>query len=72
MSVERHGQLHPRDAAGPKVEITGARIERAGEVLTPLALQLLAIGHREARLDLDLARLLVPGAFGEQRFLHAR
>jgi malate synthase len=46
MGVERHGELYPRDEGGPKVEISGARIARGEEVLTPLALQLLASLHR--------------------------
>jgi malate synthase len=46
MSVERHGELHPREEAGPKVEIGAQRIDRSDEVLTPLALQLLASLHR--------------------------
>jgi len=73
MSLDRHGQLHPRDEAGPKVEISAAHIERAGEVLTPLALQLLASLHRRfngRRLELLAARtrrqaLLDEGALPE-------
>jgi malate synthase len=60
MSLERHGQLHPRDEAGPKVEIGSQRIDRADEVLTPLALQLLASLHRRfngRRLQLLDARV---------------
>jgi malate synthase len=59
MSAERQGQLYPRDQAGPKVEIGGARIARSEEVLTPLALQLLASLHRRfnaRRLELLAAR----------------
>ncbi len=59
MSAEKQGQLYPRDQAGPKVEIAGARIARAEEVLTPLALQLLASLHRRfnaRRLELLAAR----------------
>jgi malate synthase len=59
MSAERQGQLYPRDHAGPKVEIGGARIARSEEVLTPLALQLLASLHRRfnaRRLELLAAR----------------
>ena len=59
MSVERHGELHPREEAGPKVEIGGQRIDRSDEVLTPLALQLLASLHRRfngRRLELLDAR----------------
>jgi malate synthase len=59
MNAEKQGQLYPRDQAGPKVEIAGARIGRAEEVLTPLALQLLASLHRRfnaRRLELLAAR----------------
>jgi malate synthase len=73
MSAERHGQLHPRDEAGPKVEVSGASIARAEQVLTPLALQLLASLHRRfngRRLELLAARtrrqaLLDDGALPE-------
>ncbi|HLJ36917.1 MAG TPA: hypothetical protein VKT54_00760, partial [Steroidobacteraceae bacterium] len=37
---------YSREPAGPKVEILGPPVERSGEVLTPLALQLLASLHR--------------------------
>ena len=60
MSAETHGELHPREEAGPKVEISGQRIERSHEVLTPLALQLLASLHRRfngRRLELLDARV---------------
>src|SRR5580658_8110798 len=60
MSVERHGELHPREEAGPKVEIGAQRIDRSDEVLTPLALQLLASLHRRfnaRRLQLLNARV---------------
>ncbi len=52
-------QVYSRDPAGPKVEILGPRVDRAGEVLTPLALQLLASLHRRfnaRRLELLNAR----------------
>ncbi len=52
-------QVYSRDPAGPKVEILGSKVERAGEVLTPLALQLLASLHRRfnpRRLELLNAR----------------
>jgi malate synthase len=73
MSAEKHGQLYPRDQAGPRVEISGARIARDAEVLTPLALQLLASLHRRfnaRRLELLAARarrqaLLDDGALPE-------
>ena len=53
-------QVYSRDPAGPKVEILGARVERGEEVLTPLALQLLASLHRRfnaRRLELLNARV---------------
>jgi malate synthase len=73
MSVERDGHLYPRDEGGPKVEISGAHVARTEEVLTPLALQLLASLHRRfngRRLDLLAARarrqaLLDDGALPE-------
>ena len=73
MNAEKHGQLYPRDQAGPKVEITGASVARSEEVLTPLALQLLASLHRRfnaRRLELLAARtrrqaLLDDGALPE-------
>src|SRR5579872_6820744 len=37
---------YSREPGGPKVEILGPPVERSGEVLTPLALQLLASLHR--------------------------
>jgi malate synthase len=59
MSVETQPRIYSREQAGPKVEIAGERIERSGEVLTPLALQLLASLHRRfnpRRLELLAAR----------------
>ncbi len=46
MEAESHGRVHSREHTGPQVEILGAKVERAAEVLTPLALQLLASLHR--------------------------
>ena len=46
MNAETQPRVYSREPAGPKVEILGADIERADEVLTPLALQLLASLHR--------------------------
>ncbi|HET9329168.1 MAG TPA: malate synthase A [Steroidobacteraceae bacterium] len=46
MEAETHGRVHSREQTGPQVEILGAKVERAAEVLTPLALQLLASLHR--------------------------
>jgi malate synthase len=59
MNEAQRAQVYSREQAGPKVEILGPPIERAGEVLTPLALQLLASLHRRfnaRRLDLLEAR----------------
>ena len=59
MNAQNHGQVYSRDPAGPKVEILGGTIERGDEVLTPLALQLLASLHRRfnaRRLELLNAR----------------
>jgi len=59
MNAQTHAQVYSRDPAGPKVEILGQRLERIDEVLTPLALQLLASLHRRfnaRRLELLNAR----------------
>ena len=59
MNVETHGRVHLREQPGPQIEILGPRIERADEVLTPLALQLLGSLHRRfngRRLELLDAR----------------
>jgi malate synthase len=59
MNAQTHAQPYSRDPAGPKVEILGQVIERQDEVLTPLALQLLASLHRRfnaRRLELLNAR----------------
>ena len=51
--------VYSREPAGSPVEIIGPRIERSAEVLTPLALQLLAHLHRRfngRRLELLAAR----------------
>ncbi len=51
--------VYSREPAGSPVEIMGPRIERSAEVLTPLALQLLAHLHRRfnaRRLELLAAR----------------
>jgi malate synthase len=50
---------YSREQAGPKLEISGPWVERSEEVLTPLALQLLASLHRRfngRRLELLAAR----------------
>jgi malate synthase len=46
MNAETQARVYSREPAGPKVDILGPDIERAAEVLTPLALQLLASLHR--------------------------
>jgi malate synthase len=59
MNAETHARTYSREPAGPKVEILGGAIERSDEVLTPLALQLLASLHRRfnaQRLELLAAR----------------
>jgi malate synthase A len=59
MSARPHTPLYSRDPAGPKVEIAAPGVERQDEVLTPLALQLLASLHRRfnaRRLELLNAR----------------
>jgi malate synthase len=59
MNAETHGRVHLREQAGPRVEILGGSIQRADEVLTPLALQLLGSLHRRfngRRLELLEAR----------------
>ncbi|HEY6823139.1 MAG TPA: hypothetical protein VI195_01770, partial [Steroidobacteraceae bacterium] len=59
MNAETHGRVHLREQPGPRVEILGGKVERADEVLTPLALQLLGSLHRRfngRRLELLEAR----------------
>jgi len=59
MNAETHGRVHLREQPGPRVEILGSKVERADEVLTPLALQLLGSLHRRfngRRLELLEAR----------------
>src|SRR5215472_7236252 len=53
-------RAYSREPNGPRVEILGAKIERSEEVLTPLALQLLASLHRRfnpRRLELLAERV---------------
>jgi malate synthase len=53
-------RVYSREPTGPRVEILGSAIERSAEVLTPLALQLLASLHRRfnaRRLELLAARV---------------
>ena len=57
--LERTQELYSREPAGSPVEILGHAVERSEEVLTPLALQLLAHLHRRfnpRRLELLAAR----------------
>src|SRR6516225_6873180 len=66
MNAETHGRVHLREQPGPNVEILGPEIERANEVLTPLALQLLGSLHRRfngRRLELLEARVRRQAAF---------
>jgi len=73
MNAETQARLYSREQTGPKLEVLGPKIERAEEVLTPLALQLLASLHRRfnpRRLELLNARarrqaLLDDGALPE-------
>jgi malate synthase len=68
MNETQHAQVYSREQAGPKVEILGPPIERSGEVLTPLALQLLASLHRRfdtRRLELLAARAQRQRSFDE-------
>ena len=57
--LERTHELYSREPAGSPVELLGHPVERSEEVLTPLALQLLAHLHRRfnpQRLELLAAR----------------
>ena len=73
MNAESQVRPYSREQTGPKLEILGPQVERAEEVLTPLALQLLASLHRRfnaRRLELLNARarrqaLLDDGALPE-------
>ncbi|HEX4268612.1 MAG TPA: malate synthase A [Steroidobacteraceae bacterium] len=59
MNASRDELVYSREPAGSPVEILGARVERSAEVLTPLALQLVASLHRRfnaRRLELLAAR----------------
>jgi malate synthase len=46
MNAETLARLYSREPSGPKLEVLGPKLERSEEVLTPLALQLLASLHR--------------------------
>ena len=55
MNAQPDSLLYSREQGGPRVEILGPYVERSDEVLTPLALKLLASLHRRfntRRLDL--------------------
>lgn len=59
MNAQPDAVLYSREQGGPRVEILGPYVERFDEVLTPLALQLLASLHRRfngRRLELLAAR----------------
>jgi malate synthase len=59
MNAQPHDVLYSREQLGPRVEILGPYVERTEEVLTPLALQLLASLQRRfnaRRLELLAAR----------------
>ncbi|MFZ0498527.1 MAG: hypothetical protein WAM52_05305, partial [Steroidobacteraceae bacterium] len=59
MNASRDELIYSREPARSPVEILGPRIERSAEVLTPLALQLVASLHRRfngRRLELLAAR----------------
>src|ERR1700730_3057864 len=59
MNAQPDEVLYSREQGGPRVEILGPYVERSDEVLTPLALQLLASLHRRfnpRRLELLAAR----------------
>src|SRR5665213_2730191 len=59
MNAEPEPGSYSREQAGPKLEISAPWVERSEEVLTPLALQLLASLHRRfnpRRLELLAAR----------------
>src|ERR1700757_142123 len=46
MNADPEMASYSREQAGPRIEISGPWVERSEEVLTPLALQLLASLHR--------------------------
>src|SRR5690242_18939688 len=68
MNVESHARLYSRESGGPKLAVLGPKLERSEEVLTPLALQLLASLHRRfnpQRLELLAARARRPAEFDD-------
>jgi len=64
MNARPEELVYSREPAGSPVEILGPRIERSAEVLTPLALQLLAHLHR--RFDARRRELLAARAQRQQ------
>ncbi|MGH8140818.1 MAG: malate synthase A [Steroidobacteraceae bacterium] len=46
MNAQPDAGMYSREQAGPRIEVAGPWVERSEEVLTPLALQLLASLHR--------------------------
>jgi malate synthase len=59
MNAQPDEVLYSREQGGPRIDILGPYVERSDEVLTPLALQLLASLHRRfngRRLELLAAR----------------
>jgi malate synthase len=77
MNAEILTRLYSREPSGPKLEVLGPKLERSEEVLTPLALQLLASLHRRInprRQELLAARLKRQAEFDDGAlpdFLHA-
>jgi malate synthase len=66
MNAQPHDVLYSREQLGPRVELLGPYVKRSEEVLTPLALQLLASLHRRfntRRLELLAARARRQEAF---------
>ncbi|HVW70277.1 MAG TPA: hypothetical protein VHB68_14975, partial [Steroidobacteraceae bacterium] len=60
MNAQPDAVLYSREQGGPRIEILGPYVARSDEVLTPLALQLLASLHRRfngRRLELLAARV---------------
>ncbi len=77
MNAESQARVYSREPSGPKLEVLGPKVERSEEVLTPLALQLLASLHRRfnpRRLELLAARAARQAEFDDRAlpdFLHA-
>src|SRR5437016_2638932 len=71
MNAESQARLYSREPSGPKLEVLGPKLERSEEVLTPLALQLLASLHRRfnpRRLELLAARAERQAEFDDGAF----